>query len=120
MGTLKVTRPEVACTGDGQAPASDAFRTDRRQLPCRVPTEPFGNGEKGTKPQVTANYKLPESLAPKRLFILDHQGDSLGGVDPGVKMTEIGAMMDVFSIQKHVYIFAEMASVAPASYATAA
>jgi glycerol transport system ATP-binding protein len=110
--------------GDGQsAPASDAFaglaegnylagfRPNHLEMAKKGPSAL----EFATKLQVT------EITGSETFIHLDHQGDSWVGLIHGVKVLEIGAMMDVFLDPKHVYIFAEDGtSVAPASYATAA
>jgi glycerol transport system ATP-binding protein len=110
--------------GDGQsAPASDAFaglaegnylagfRPNHLEMAKKGPSAL----EFSTKLQVT------EITGSETFIHLDHQGDSWVGLIHGVKVLEIGAMMDVFLDPKHVYIFAEDGtSVAPASYATAA
>lgn len=110
--------------GDGQsAPATDAyaglaegtylagFRPNHLELTQKGPSAL----EFSTTLQVT------EITGSETFVHLDHHGDNWVGLIHGVKNLEIGSTISVFLDPKHVYIFAEDgASVAPASYATAA
>ena len=110
--------------GDGQSvPASDAFTglTEGNYLAGFRPNH-LEMAKKGPSAlEFATKLQVTEITGSETFIHLDHQGDSWVGLIHGVKILEIGAMMDVFLDPKHVYIFAEDGtSVAPASYATAA
>lgn len=69
----------------------------------------------------TGKLTVTEITGSETFIHLDHHSESWVGLVHGVKNLAIGADLDVYLDQSHVYIFADDGtSVAPASYATAA
>ena len=64
---------------------------------------------------------VTEITGSETFIHLDHHGENWVGLLHGVKNLEIGAALNVYLDPRHIYIFAQDgASVAPASYASAA
>ncbi|MGB3246194.1 MAG: ABC transporter ATP-binding protein [Sulfitobacter sp.] len=69
----------------------------------------------------TGKLTVTEITGSETFIHLDHHGENWVGLVHGIKNLDIGADLDVYLDQSHVYIFAQDGtSVAPASYATAA
>ncbi|MEP3674660.1 ABC transporter ATP-binding protein [Sulfitobacter sp.] len=71
--------------------------------------------------EFTGNLTVTEITGSETFIHLNHHGENWVGLVHGVKDLEIGAALNVYLDQSHVYIFAQDgSSVAPASYAAAA
>ena len=110
--------------GDGQStPTSDAFAglAEGNYLAGFRPNHLELTQQAPSALEFSTTLQVTEITGSETFVHMDHHGDNWVGLIHGVKNLEIGSTVPVFLDPKHVYIFAEDgASVAPASYATAA
>ncbi|MGR3661083.1 MAG: ABC transporter ATP-binding protein [Paracoccaceae bacterium] len=125
MNFLKIRKSgDTLLFGDGQAAvASDTFAGlgDGDYIagfrPNHLELEKSGPNAL----EFTGKLQVTEITGSETFIHLDHHGEHWVGLIHGVKDLAIGSSLNVYLDPKYVYIFAEDgASVAPASYATAA
>ena len=110
--------------GDGQAAVSRALRKRARRRLISTGFRPNHLALEKHSPdalEFTATLQVTEITGSETFIHLDHHGENWVGLLHGVKNLEIGAALNVYLDPRHIYIFAQDgASVAPASYASAA
>ena len=109
--------------GDGQAAVSGAFTgvPDGDYMAGFRPNHLALEKHSPDALEFTAKLQVTEITGSETFIHLDHHGENWVGLLHGVKNLEIGAALNVYLDPRHIYIFAQDgASVAPASYASAA